>query len=171
MNYHLFWMYGMWGPYTDAGSRAFVERIEQELSDIDVHDSPYRDYEAGKIAALIDKLPLNDGVFVGGTSLGCNDTAVVCNYVHRSINGAFGFQASLFGPKGFALNANVKFAHLIYSYNPLALGLGAYRWPLGTMNPQSYHKTPHHLPHPGDGNTADQTMFIREMRAITRKRE
>ncbi len=69
--------------------------------------------------------------------------------------------------RGYRLNNNVKFAHLIYSYNPIPLpGLGAYIWPLGTMNPASYHKTPHHIPHPGDYDLNDQTMFINEMRRI-----
>lgn len=165
MNWHGFGMYGMFGNVTDPGEMGFTERVVHELG-INVHASPYRDYEAGAIAAIIEKLPLEHGVFVWGTSLGANDVPVVGSYTHHRIDGAFGFQASLYGAK-VALTDNVQFAHLIYSYNPIPFpGLGAYIWNVGTMNPASYHKTQHNLPHPGDYDLGDQTMFINEMKRI-----
>jgi hypothetical protein len=167
MDWHGFGMYGMGGSATDPGEAQFSQRVATELG-VHIHGSPYRDTEAGKIAALIQGLPEKDGVFVWGTSLGCNNVPVVCTYVGtRTLDGAFGFQASLYGAKGYPLNNNVKFAHLIYSYNPIPLpGLGAYIWPLGTMPAASYHKTGHHIPHPGDYDVGDQNMFLREMKRI-----
>ncbi len=166
MNWHGFGMYGMGGPMTDPGETGFSQRVAHELG-VNTHGSPYLDTEAANIAVIIDKLPTKDGVFVWGTSLGANNTPVTCSYVKRTIDGAFGFQASIYGAKGYRLNKNIKFAHLIYSYNPIPLpGLGAYIWPLGTMNPPSYHKTPHHIPHPGDYDLHDQNMFLAEMKRI-----
>ena len=165
MNWHGFGMYGMFGNATDPGEMGFTERVAHELG-VDVHDSPYRDYEAGAIAAMIEKLPPEDGVFVWGTSLGCCDVTVVASYTQHRIDGAFGFQASIYGAK-VPLSRNVQFAHLIYSFLPIPFpGLGAYIWKVGTMNPSSYHKTAHHLPHPGDYDLGDQTMFIHEMKRI-----
>ena len=166
MNWHGFGMYGMGGPMTDPGEYGFSERVNHELG-VNIHGSPYRDYEAGAIAAMIDQLGPEEGAFVWGTSLGCNDVPVVCSYTKRVVEGAFGFQASIYGAKGYRLNNNVKFAHLIYSYNPIPFpGLGAYIWPIGDMDSASYHKTAHHIPHPGDYDLGDQTMFINEMRRI-----
>lgn len=166
MKWHFFGMYGMGGHTTDPGEDYFTAHIKQHLPDVDTHDSPYGDRQAGVIAALIDKLPAKDGVFVQGTSLGCNNTPITCGYTKHIIDGAFGFQASLFGAHS-SLTVNVKFAHLIYSYNPIPFpGLGAYLWKVGTMNPPSYHRTPHHIPHPGDYDVGDQDMFINEMRRI-----
>jgi hypothetical protein len=34
------------------------------------------------------------------------------------------------------------------------------------MNPASYHRTPHHIPHPGDYDVGDQNMFIAEIKRI-----
>lgn len=159
-------MYGMGGRFTNPGSGVFTYRAAHELG-VNVHFSPYRDYEAADIAVVIDSIPETDGVFVAGTSLGANNVPVVCNYAKRRIDGAFGFQASIYGARGYPLNRNVAFAHLIYSYNPIPFpGLGAYKWPLGTMNPASYHKTPHHIPHPGDYDVGDQNMFLGEMKRI-----
>lgn len=166
MNWHLFDMYGMGGSVTNPGSGVFTYRAAHELH-INVHGSPYRDYQAAGIAVLIDKIPETEGVFVAGTSLGANNVPVVCSYVKRRIDGAFGFQASIYGARGYKLNANVKFAHLIYSYNPIPFpGLGAYKWPLGTMHAASYHLTAHHIPHPGDYDQGDQDMFLNEMKRI-----
>jgi hypothetical protein len=166
MNWHGFGMYGMGGAATDPGESGFSKRIEKELG-VNIHGSPYLDTEAGNIAAMIDKLPPEDGVFVWGTSLGANNTAVVCSYVKRDIDGAFGFQASLGGAQGYPINKNVKFAHLISSNNPVPLpGLGAYVWPVGTIDPASYHRTQHDIPHPGDYDVNDQNMFIAEMKRI-----
>ncbi len=164
--WHFFMMRGMWGKWgSDPGAAVFSKLVQQ--MGINIHASPYEDYDAANIAVLIDKLPAEDGVFIAGTSLGACDVPVVCSYVHRTIDGAFGFQASLYGARGYPLNRNIKFAHLIYSYTLWPFpGLGAYKWPLGTMNAASYHKTPHHIPHPGDYDVGDQDMFMHEMRAI-----
>lgn len=167
IDWHGFSMFGMGGNMTDPGEAQFTHRVATELG-VHIHSSPYRDTDAGRIAAIIQALPPNDGVFVWGTSLGANNTPVVCTYVgKRIIDGAFGFQASIYGAKNYPLNSNVLFAHLIYSYNPIPLpGLGAYIWPLGSMNPPSYHKTNHSIPHPGDYDVGDQNMFLGEMRRI-----
>lgn len=164
--WHFFSLYGQGGHWTDPGEDNFTARVKQAIPEINIHNSPYVDQMAGMIAAVIDKLPPEDGVFVAGTSLGCNNTPLACGYTTHIIDGAFGFQASLYGYHS-SLTSNVKFAHLIYSYNPIPFpGLGAYHWKVGTMNPESYHQTPHHIPHPGDYNLNDQNMFIREMKRI-----
>lgn len=163
---HFFGMYGMGGYLTDQGEAYFVQRLKKECPEINIHGSPYRDYDCNEIVAIIDELPPDDVKFVQGTSLGANDVPVVCGRTKRTIDGAFGFQASLYGEHS-SLSANVLFAHLIYSYNPIPFpGLGAYIWQVGTMNPASYHRTPHHIPHPGDYDVGDQNMFIREIKRI-----
>lgn len=165
MKWHGFFMFGMGGAVTDPGESGFSKRVAQ--LGVDIHGSPYLDTEAENIVLMIDKIPETEGVFVGGTSLGANNTAVVCSRVKRRIDGAFGFQASLGGAQGFAINKNVKFAHLISSNNPIPLpGLGAYVWPTGTINPASYHRTQHDIPHPGDYDKHDQDMFLHEMKRI-----
>jgi pimeloyl-ACP methyl ester carboxylesterase len=175
MNWHGFFMYGMGAGMTDPGQANFCARIKKEIPQINLHASPYTDEQVAEIAALIDKLPPEDGVFGGGTSLGSNNAAVLANYTKRRIDGLFGFQASLYGAGGplsgslnqYPLNDNVKFAHLISSSNPIpAPGLGAFVWPRGTMNAASYHRTQHDIPHPGDYDLNDQMMFINEMKRI-----
>ncbi len=86
--------------------------------------------------------------------------------VKRTVHGVWGFQASLYGYHS-SLSANVKFSHLIYSYNPIPFpGLGAYMWQVGTMIPLSYHRTRKDLPHPGDSDSDSQDMFLREMKRV-----
>ncbi len=166
MNWHFLSMYGMGGHTTDPGEDYFVANVKRQIPSLNCHNSPYLDQQAGELAAFIDKLPATDGVFVAGTSLGCNNVPVTCGYTKHTINGAFGFQASLYGAHS-SLTKNALFAHLIYSYNPVPFpGLGAYLWKVGTMNPPSYHQTPHHIPHPGDYDIGDQNMFIAEMKRI-----
>ncbi len=167
MNWHGFGMYGMGGATTDPAEAGFSRRVA--TLGIDIHDSPYQDTQVNKIAAIIDKLPPEDGVFVWGTSLGANNTPVVCGRTKHRIDGAFGFQASLYGDHS-SLTKNVKFAHLIYSYNPVpAPGLGAYIWGAGTIDPNKYHRTPKDLPHPGDYDTASQDLYLGEMKRIMGK--
>jgi len=169
MNWHFFSGYGQGGHTTDPGEDYFTARVKQDIPDINCHDSPYQHYQVYDVVALIDKLSPEDGVFVQGTSLFANNTPVVCGATQHIIDGAFGFQASEFGAHS-SLTKNVRFAHLIYSYNPIPLPLlGAYIWKVGTMNPASYHRTPHHIPHPGDYDVGDQNMFIREMQRIILK--
>jgi hypothetical protein len=165
MIWHGFGMFGQGGAATDPSESGFSQRVRQ--LGVNIHGSPYEHYEAGQIAVDIDRLPPEDGAFVFGTSLGCCNVAVVCSRVKHRIDGAFGFQASIYGAVGYPINSNVKFAHLIYSYNPLPLpGLGSYIWPTGTINPASYIKTQHDIPHPGDYDVADQDKFLAEMRGI-----
>lgn len=165
MKWHGFGMYGMGGAATDPAEKGFSQRVA--ALGVNIHGSPYLDTQAGDIAHLINNLPEGDGVFVWGTSLGANNTPVVCSYTKRRIDGAFGFQASIYGAKGYKLDKNVLFAHLISSHNPIPMpGLGSYVWPLGTMNSESYHRTQHDIPHPGDYDAHDQAMFLHEMKAI-----
>src|SRR6185369_15513062 len=140
---------------------------EVEALGVITYGSPYPDNQATLFVPRIDKIPDDEGVFLWGTSLGANNVAVVANMVKRRIDGMFGFQASIYGARGYPVNSNVKFAHLIYSYNPWPLpGLGAYKWPRGTIPDASYHRDPHHLPHPGDYDILDQRKFLREMKNI-----
>ncbi len=166
MNWHFFSMYGLGGHTTDSGEDYFVANVKLRIPGINTHNSPYADRQDGEIAAFIDTLPDTDGVFIAGTSLGSNNAPIAAGYTKHTVNGVFGFQASLYGAHS-SLTKNVLFAHLIYSYNPVPFpGLGAYLWKVGTMNPPSYHQTPHHIPHPGDYDIGDQNMFIREMKRI-----
>jgi hypothetical protein len=167
MKWHGFGGYGMGGAMTDPAESVFSKRVAQ--LGVDIHGSPYLAIETDveNVVLMIDKIPENEGVFVWGTSLWANYTAVVCSRVKRRIDGAFGFQASQGGAKGFPINKNVKFAHLISSNTIIPLpGLGSYVWPVGTIDPASYHRTQHDLPHPGDYDKHDQDMFLAEMKHI-----
>lgn len=165
MTVYGFGMYGMmpFGIQTDPGENGFSQRVKTELS-VDIGGSPYRDYQCADIAAMIDKLPDDAIVLVWGTSLGANDCPVVGSYTKRTVHGLWGFQASLFGAK-VPITANVKFAHLIYSYNPLNFGLGAYLWTAaqGVQEPTLTRKD---LPHPGDYDVPSQNMFLAEMKRV-----
>ena len=167
---HFFGMYGMGGHTTDPGEDWFTRRVKAEIPVINIHDSPYRDYDAGHIAALIDALPPEDAVFVQGTSLGSNDCPVVGSYTKHKIDGLFGFQASLYGAH-VPIPSNVLFAALFYSYNPIPFpGLGAYQWRLAVGNTVTgLHLMPKHLPHPGDYDVPSQNVFLREMKTIIAK--
>jgi len=166
--WHFFSLYGMWGRQgTDLALRTFTQRVAIELAPIRIHNSPYDDQQAFPLAEAIDKIPLSEGVLLAGTSLGANNLAVICANVRRLVDGVFGFQASSYGARGYPLNANVLFAHIISSWNPIPLPfLGTYRWPLGTMNAASYKREWHNIAHPGDYNIQDQDKFIREMKTI-----
>ena len=164
--WHGFGFWGMWGAWGSDPAEAGFSKAVEALG-VDTYGSPFPDKQATLFVPRINKIPDDEGVFLWGTSLGCNNIALVANLVERRIDGMFGFQASIYGVRGYAVNDNVKFAHLIYSYNPLPLpGLGAYKWPVGTINPASYHRTPHHIPHPGDYDVLDQRKFLREMKNI-----
>ena len=176
---HGFFMYGMWGPITDPGARAMSERMASELTGIDMHASPYRDYDVNTIVAEIMKLPKDAIVLLGGTSLGANNTPVVGAYTAlqdttRIIHGMWGFQASIYGehagatPSYPGITPNVLFAHLAYSTNPIPIyGLGLYQWELAPGN-----RTTTLLmfdsgdPHPGDSDVAVQDKFIAEMKRV-----
>lgn len=164
--WHGFGFWGMWGRWgSDPAETNFSKSVEN--LGVIVYGSPYPDDQATAFVPRIDKIPADEGVFLWGTSLGCNNIALVANLVKRRIDGMFGFQASLYGARGHPINANVHWAHLIYSYNPLPFpGLGAYKWPRGTVNPKHYVLTPHHIAHPGDYDLNDQKMFLHEMKEI-----
>ncbi len=167
MNWHLFGGYGMmpFGIQTDPYMLVFCQEAKAAISALDTHDSPYRDYQAGVVASIISGLPPEDGVFVAGTSLSANDVTVIGSYTHHIIDGAFGFQASNYGVHQ-PLTANVKFAHLISSDNPIPFpGLGGYRWQRGEMMGGLILQT-RNIPHPGDYYAPDRAMFIREMKNI-----
>lgn len=164
--WHGFGFSGMWANYGSDPAEVVFSKHVAELGVI-TYGSPYPDEQATLFVPRINKIPDDEGVFLWGTSLGANNIAVVANLVKRRIDGMFGFQASLYGARGYAINSNVMHAHLIYSYNPWPFpGLGAYCWPRGTVYPKRYVTTAHHLPHPGDGDVNDQNMFLREMKGI-----
>lgn len=172
MNWHFFAMYGMmpFGIQTDPCMKVFCDEVKAAMPDINIHDSPYRDAQVNEIAGIIGELPSDDGVFVAGTSLGANNVPVVCARTHHEIDGAFGFQASLYGVHS-PFTENVKFAHLISSDNPLPFpGLGAYRWERGEMTGGLILEV-RNVPHPGDYVAFDRAKYIREMKTIRKTRE
>lgn len=163
---HLFWMYGMWGPITDPGSRVFTARVKQEIPEIDIHESPYRDYDVNTIVAEIMNLSPDAIILGGGTSLGSNNAPIVGQLATRTIHGLFGFQASWWGAHSL-VTSNVLFAHLFYSLNPVNGGLGAYIWPKEEGNKRTNLYTDERdLVHPGDSDPASQDTFIAEMKRI-----
>jgi hypothetical protein len=166
MEWHLFALLGMM-PFdlqTDPDLPNFCNRAKEAIPQLTVH-APVRDYQAGAVAAQISGLPANVGVLVVGTSLGACDVPVVGSYTHHIIDGAFGFQASIFGVDQ-PFTANVKFAHIFNSDNPFPFpGLGALRWKRGDMTGGLINQ-PHNIPHPGDYDLNDQNTFIREMARI-----
>jgi len=178
MTAHGFMIYGMWGPITDPGARTMTQRMAAELPGIDMHASPYRDYDVNTIVSEIMALPPDDPVLVAGTSLGANNTPVVGAYVclqnrNRMIAGLWGFQASILGAQAVAgstypgITPNVKFAHLAYSTNPINAGLGAYVWQKASGNNTTnlYTFDTGDL-HPGDGNVGTQDKFLAEMKRV-----
>jgi len=175
---HGFYLYGMYGPVTDPGARTMSQRMAEELPGINMHDSPYRDYDVNEICYIIKELAENDVVLVAGTSLGSNNTPVVGAYAYlnnpkRIIHGIWGFQASIWGAKAGSsqyypgITPNVKFAHLAYSTNPLNFGLGAYVWQKvpGNHTTNLYAFDTGDL-HPGDQNVNVQDMFLAEMKRV-----
>lgn len=182
MTVHGFFIYGMWGPVTDPGARTMTQRMTAELPGINMHASPYRDYDVNSIVGEIMLLPAADKVLVAGTSLGANNTPVVGAYVYlqnkaRIIHGMWGFQASIWGAQaGVAatypgITSNVEFAHLIFSEAPENVGLGAYKWIAAPGNTvtnggQGPLLTEKDLAHPGDYDTASQNTFLAEMKRV-----
>ena len=179
MSSHGFFIYGMWGPITDPGARTMTERMAAELPGINMHASPYRDYDVNTIVDIILKLPAGAPVLVAGTSLGANNTPIVAAYVHardpqRIIHGIWGFQASIWGAKAgvepyyTGIPPNVLFAQLTTSDNPIPLpGLGAYRWIKSPgNNVTNYYNPTVNDPHPGDGNVLVQNQYIAEMKRV-----
>jgi len=178
MAVHGFFIYGMWGPVTDPGAVTMTQRMAAELPAINMHASPYRDYDVNNIVAEIMGLPLTDKVIVAGTSLGSNNTPVVAAYVYlqnkeRVINGIWGFQASIWGAQAGSdssypgITPNVLFADLAYSTNPINAGLGAYVWKEapGNTTTNLYSFDTFDI-HPGDGNVATQDRFLAEMKRV-----
>jgi hypothetical protein len=162
---HGWGMYGMYGPVTDSGERVFTERVK-DLG-VNVHESPYRDYQVTQIISEILSVPADAIVFVWGSSLGANNAPVVGSYVlHRTIDGMWGFQASLDGAK-VGITQNVKFAHEVW--NPTwwhTAGLGAYEWVKADGNSKTNLYTSKRDDfHPGETLEA-QNMFLGEMKRI-----
>jgi len=179
MAVHGFYLYGMWGPITDPGARVMTQRMGSELGPINMHGSPYRDYDVNTIVAEIMALPPGDIVLVAGTSLGSNNAPVVGAYVYlqnrsRIIHGLWGFQASNYGehagatPSYPGLTPNCLFAHLTRSdtIDPVP-GIGAYSWVKapGNTTTNLYIDTVDDV-HPGDGNTTVQDKYLAEMRRV-----
>jgi hypothetical protein len=182
-NAHGFMLYGMWGPITDPGARTMTQRMASELP-INMHASPYRDYDVNTIVSIILGLPAEDKIIVAGTSLGSNNTPVVGAYAYlqskaRIIHGIWGFQASVWGAQAYnattgsgvpeypGVTENVLFGHLAYSTNPLNGGLGAYVWQKapGNKTTNLYAFDTGDL-HPGDTNVNVQDMFLAEMARV-----
>ena len=162
---HAFGMYGMWGPISDPGMAAFTARVKDV--GVNVHNSPYRDYDVTQIIAEIMNVPIDDLLFIFGASLGACNCPVVAAYVpHRTIDGMWGFQASLDGAQ-VPITPNVKFAHEVW--NPTwwhTFGLGAYEWVKAPGNTKTnlYTSKRDDL-HPGETLSA-QEMFLGEMKRI-----
>jgi hypothetical protein len=177
MTAHGFFLYGMWGPVTDPGARTMTQRMAAELP-INMHDSPYRDYDVNSIVSIIMELPAYDKVIVAGTSLGSNNTPVVGAYAYlqnksRIIHGMWGFQASIWGAHAEpgtsypGITPNVLFASLAYSTNPINGGLGTYVWEKapGNSTTNLYSFDTKDI-HPGDGNVVVQNKFLAEMKRV-----
>jgi len=166
---HFFFLYGMWGPLTDPGARVFTDRVHEEFPDINVHQSPYRDFDVPTVVAEIKALSTDPKpiVFVAGTSLGCNNAPVVGQYLDgvATIHGMFGFQASYWGAHS-VVTKNVLFAHEFYSLNPVNMQLGAYRWPAAADNKNTVLTDERDLVHPGDTDLHSQDVFLTEMKRI-----
>lgn len=160
-----FGIYGMWGPASDPGERQFTDRVK--ALGVDVGESPYRDYEVGRIVDAIKSLPPDAKVILWGSSLGANNCPIVSAYIpRRQIAGMWGFQASDHGAKQ-PIGSNVLFAHEIY--NPvwlLTFGLGHYRWTKPASNTEtSLIVSKHYALHPGETPKA-QAMFLAEMKRV-----
>lgn len=165
--WHVYTFFGMWGAWgTDVYMQIFTRQIK-DLG-VDVHESPYNDMDATSMIHVIHAIPEDEGVFLAGTSLGANNIAIIAYSCGRRIDGMFGFQASLYGVRGYPIQNNVRWAHLTYSYNPWPFpGLGAYRWPQGSIPAARYIRTGHHIPHPGDYDDGDRAKYIAEIKRIT----
>lgn len=168
-----FGMDGMGGSWTDPDETPFSHRVRDEVG-VEIFASPYLDGAVNTIADIINGLPTETAIlaiviFVWGTSLGANNCTAVPARVKRVIDGIFGFQASSW-PGAFKgpIPANVKFAHLFTSINPIPLpGLGSHIWTPGQgFNVASLHVTRRNIPHPGDYDKYSQDTFIAEMKRI-----
>jgi hypothetical protein len=184
MTAHGFFLYGMWGPITDPGARTMTQRMATELTGINMHASPYRDYDVNTIVAEIMALPITDPVVIAGTSLGANNTPVVAAYValqnaKRIIAGIWGFQASIYGehagntPSYPGITPNVLFAHLFSSDTVVPVpGIGAYQWICAPGNKVTNGGsgkpivTTTHLAHPGDYDVTSQDTVLAEMQRV-----
>lgn len=169
MNWHGFGGYGMGGWTTDPAEYGFSERVNHELG-VNIHGSPYRDYEAAEIAGLIKRLSPGEGIFLWGSSLMANNLPYIATLAQpRPIAGIFGFQASSWpGAAKVPVPKNVLFAQLFTSNTVVPLpALGSYQWVPGEgFPPESLHITHHNIPHPGDYDVGDQNTFLAEMKRI-----
>jgi len=162
--WHAFTFFGMWG---NMGSDPYMPVFTQQIKKlgVDTHGSPYNDMVATGLIHTINEIPSDEGVFLAGTSLGANNIAIIAYSVRRTIEGMFGFQASSYGAKNYPVQNNVKWAHLISSWNPIPMPfLGTYRWPVGTIVESRYLREWHNIPHPGDYDEGDRAKFLKEMK-------
>jgi hypothetical protein len=169
---------GMWGGITDPGAREFTNKVKLlDPERIDIGNSPYPDYQIPQIAADFSAAPTDAIRMGGGSSLGCNNIAMIGLYVpHLTFHGIWGFQASDYGARAKegttydGIPSNVLFAHEVY--NPIWLqtgGLGAYEWVRSPNN----HKTNLYVSkrydfHPGETEQV-QAMFLAEIARVIAK--
>jgi hypothetical protein len=167
--WHLLDLWGMWGPASDPGNTGFVYRAANEL-DLNIHGSPYRDYQVNDAVDVVATIPATDGIFTSGTSLGGNNNPLIALYarlrgITRLFDGLFTFQASWWGYHS-QIPSNVKFAHLLYSTNPLNMRLGEYIYSVEDASKTNFYKEDTLLLHPGDANIPSQDKFLRNMKTI-----
>lgn len=179
MTAHLFGGLGMM-PFnitTDPGTPNFMQRAAAMIPGLILH-GPFRDYNLGYVPIERDDLPDGDMAFFVGTSLSADDAFDITGRSELPWDGVFMFQASQYGEHAVA-TAKVKYAHLIYSENPLPLpGLGSFKpgagpliaWDqgLGGQCPAgaNYILTRVDDPHPGNSNINSQMLFIGDMQRI-----
>lgn len=175
---HGFCIWGMWGPVTDPGEVVMTRRMGSEIPGINVHASPYRDYQINDIVQIVMGLPPTAIVLICGTSLGANNAPITGAYIYKNnprriVHGIWGFQASVWGaqagqePTYPGITSNVLFAHLTTSELPTNFGLGAYRWIKAPGNTVTgYDNSTVNDPHPGDENVTVQNAYLAEMKRI-----
>jgi hypothetical protein len=159
-------MYGMYGPATDPGERAFTELLRREMPGIDLGRSPYRDYDVQEIADDFSRSHPTAVRICVGSSLGANNCPVVAARTKVAVHGIFGFQASSYGAD-MPITQNVLFAHLFR--NPIWLmtfGLGTATWRRNIGNSRtSLIVSSEYAMHPGETQKAMST-FLAEIKRI-----
>ncbi len=168
----------MWGKITDPGAREFTNKVKLlDPERIDIGNSPYPDWQVPHIAADFSAAASDAILLGGGTSLGCNNIAMVGLYArHRIIHGIWGFQASDYGARAIlgttyeGITSNVLFAHEVY--NPVWLqtaGLGAYEWVKAPGNHVTGLRTDKRYDfHPGETEEI-QAMYLAEIQRVINK--
>lgn len=166
-NVHCFFMYGQGGKVVDQilardGLGILANMVESLGVPVNLYNWAPGAYEV--IAKEIMKLPDEDLVVVGGSSLGANDTPLVCSTVRpRKINFIFGCQPSLYGRK-IQVPPNVEKALCMYA--PLwaiwTLGYGSYKWSfISSATQQQWMTSFSH--HPGDNDPRLHSRVLSEV--------